>query len=146
MTYVVYHQKQKSKHFCALNHGTRIARKTQVSQALDGAKLHPHRKGKVWDQFQRWASAPHGQQVPPGCRCRANGPVCIPLVLQWKDSAPSPKRIEIVGLARCHMTHMLNQNKRAHTKSETGRVILTQGDKPSRDHKDSISWQAQHRP
>lgn len=39
------------------------------------------------------------------------------------------------------MIHMLEQNKRVHTESETEKVIPTQDDKPSTSSEDSISWQ-----
>lgn len=51
-----------------------------------------------------------------------------PLMAQWKDPIPSPKRTDrAVGLAGCHMTHRLKQNKRAHTGPETGKNAPTPG-------------------
>lgn len=37
----------------------------------------------------------------------------------------------VVGLASCHMAHMLKQDKGVHTESESGKYIPIQGDKPS---------------
>ena len=57
-------------------------------------------------------------------------PVLGPLVAQWKDPIPSPKRTDrAVGLAECHMTHRLKQNKGAHTGPETGKDAPTPGAK-----------------
>lgn len=60
-----------------------------------------------------------------------NLPTCTLLVLQWKDPVPSAWKIDIaVGLVRCHMMHLLEQNKRAHTERETGKDIPTHVKKP----------------
>ena len=38
-----------------------------------------------------------------------------PLVLQWKETYPSSWRTDItVGLARCHVTHILGTDKTTH--------------------------------
>lgn len=55
-----------------------------------------------------------------------------PLVAQPKDPVPSLQRTDIaVRLARCHVTHTLQQNKAAYIESKTEKDIPMQGDKPS---------------
>lgn len=62
------------------------------------------------------------------------------LLYEMQGPIPSLQGTDIVvGLARCHMTHTLKQNKEAHIESETGKHILTQGYKPSTCCEDSLS-------
>lgn len=62
------------------------------------------------------------------------------LLYEMQDPIPSLQGTDIVvGLARCHMTHTLKQNKEAHIESKTGKHILTQGDKPSTCCEDFLS-------
>lgn len=67
-----------------------------------------------------WPEAPSRQ--PAGAiSLHAQIPLC-----HRKDLVPSPQETDIsVGLARCHMSHILKQNKGAHIKSETGEDIPT---------------------
>lgn len=60
VTSVAYHQEKKSKHFCPLRLGIRVARTTQLSQARAGTMLYSHREGKEQDQLQQWAPVPQG--------------------------------------------------------------------------------------
>lgn len=61
-------------------------------------------------------------------------------VLQEKDSISSPRETDVIlGLVRCHVTHMFKQDKGVHIGSETGKVLLTQSDKSSTSHGDSLS-------
>lgn len=73
-----------------------------------------------------WPEAP-SRQPARAIGLHAQTPLC-----HRKDLVPSPWGTDIwVGLARCHMNHILKQNKGAHIKSETGEDIPTQGDKPA---------------
>lgn len=53
-------------------------------------------------------------------------------VLSQRDPILSLQGVDIVvGWARCHMTHMLKQNKEIHNLSEIGKDRFPQDDKPS---------------
>lgn len=53
-------------------------------------------------------------------------------MLQVKDSIPSLlEASRVLGLAWCHMSYALKQNKVAHIESRIEKDVPTQGNKPS---------------
>ena len=90
--------------------------------------LYSHREetatsGPVVSISLQWPAGPSQQPV------QHNWPACTLLVLKQKDAVPSPQGDVAVGLARCHMTHILKQNKGTDVESETGKDNPTQGEK-----------------
>lgn len=64
---------------------------------------------------------------------QGNWPPYIPLVLQQKDIVPSWQGIDIaVALARCHMMHMLKQNKVDHIESKQEKIFSCKAISPAK--------------
>lgn len=83
------------------------------------------------------AVAPWPEGVP--CQQRQGSWLsCAPLELHQKDPIP-PIKDRAGGLAWCHMTYTLHQNKRVHVESETKNDVLIQGDRPGMGHEELIS-------
>lgn len=97
---------------------SKLLRKTQRSQTLDGIMLYLRREETEQDQLQEWAPIPHGQWVIPSSWHRPIDPFCA--VAEGLHFFSSETHIA-VGLARCHMTHMVKHNKGTHIDSETGK-------------------------
>ena len=76
--------------------------------------LYSHREetatsGPVVSISLQWPAGPSQQPV------QHNWPACTLLVLQQKDPVPSPQGDVAVGLARCHMMHMLYAETKEHS-------------------------------
>ena len=79
------------------------SRKTQLSQALDGATLYSHRQETEQDQLQSWVTVPCGQRLPPSSWHRAISLQAISFAPGWRIPLPPHKR-QILKWARCYMT------------------------------------------
>lgn len=91
--------------------------------APDGTALYSPEKRQSKISSNSWCQCPRAKgflQAPT----QGSWPALTAPVLWQKDSISSPQWTDVIlGLARCHLTHMLKQGKGVHIQSETGEVI-----------------------
>lgn len=113
---------------------------------LDGTMLCPHREEKCKITLPMKVSVvvisplwPVG--LTPKSQSR-KGVCTYPFCLIGRVPCPVPSPLgtdTAVGLTRCHMMHLLNQNKEVHIKSRTGEDIPKQRKMPIRGYEGSFS-------
>ena len=92
---------------------------TRCNNALLPRRRNGTRAAPVLGVSLQWPAGPSQRPV------QHSWPLRTLLVLQQKGPVPFPPAERAVGLARCHLTHTLKQNKGIHTESETGRLSHT---------------------
>lgn len=131
-------QKSNTSAHCALV--LELPRKTQCSQALVGTAFNSHSKEAEQDQLQEWHWSPMASrsllQLAQGIGLHTPLLCC-----RMKDLVSAARGTHrAAGLARCHMTHALKQNKGMHVECDTGKDSPTQGNGPSTHCEDSLSF------
>ena len=105
-------------------------RKTQLSQTLNEITQYSYREETEYNQLHYWALTPHGQQVFLWFPRRATSLCALFFCNKGRTLPPHSQqrtRYNRVGSGhRCHMMHMLKQNKGVH-EHQTGSDIPTQG-------------------
>ena len=96
---------------------------TRCNNALLPQRRNGTRAAPVLGVSLQWPAGPSQRPV------QHSWPLRILLVPQQKGPVPFPPAEIAVGLARCHLTHTLKQNKGIHTESETGQDYPTQGER-----------------